>query len=118
MFPRQYVFIVGGLDATVPVPVSVSAGGRCGDTINVCGGGSIVTWQCAKSVEKSEIRSFDAILRRYQVTHARAGDQFLALEHAAQQQADDHEHDRDLDQGKSGLLFSHDSNPPITLVGR
>jgi hypothetical protein len=34
-----------------------------------------------------------------------AVDQFLALEYAAQQQADDDQHDGDFDQGKTTLTF-------------
>ena len=38
-----------------------------------------------------------------QIAHLGAGDEFLPLEHAAQKQADDHQHDGNFDQGKSAL---------------
>jgi hypothetical protein len=43
-----------------------------------------------------------------EVLHLGAVDEFLALEHAAQQQADDDQHDGDFDQGKTCLSGFHD----------
>lgn len=42
-----------------------------------------------------------------EVFHLRAVDQFLSLQHAAEQEADNHQHDGDFDQGEAHLFLSH-----------
>ena len=45
-----------------------------------------------------------------------AVDQFLTLQHAAEQQADDNQHNGDLDQGEAGLLVAHLRSPLLLRV--
>ena len=50
---------------------------------------------------KPEERSFDAILLRNDIAHPRVLNQLLPLEHAAQEQADNDQHDCDFDEGEA-----------------
>src|SRR3989304_6304670 len=76
----------------------------CGDVGEIRRGGVVITRIRAVTVPEPEERDRDLVLRGGQVAHSRTLDQLLALEHGAQQHADDHQHDRDLDQRKTGLI--------------
>ena len=41
------------------------------------------------------------------ILHLRAVNEFLTLQHTAEQQADNDQHDGDFDQGKAGLIAFH-----------
>jgi hypothetical protein len=57
------------------------------------------------------------------VLHFRAIDQFLSLQHAAEQEADNHQNDGDFDQGEAhlflshGILLSKDATPTLSNMG-
>src|SRR6185436_2303527 len=113
-FPGRNVFItrcsgrsVGGYLA---IAVTVSAIRRAGDR---CRGLRVVARQSAETVLGPEEGGLRAILLGNKITHARAGNEFLALENAAEQQADNHQHDSDLDQRETLILLArHDHAPP------
>jgi hypothetical protein len=66
------------------------------------------------TIVESIVGSLNAGLLIRQIPHPRAGNQFLALEHAAQQEADDHQDHGDLDQRETflSLLQLHCDSPP------
>ncbi|MDZ7788232.1 MAG: hypothetical protein U5K73_08965 [Halofilum sp. (in: g-proteobacteria)] len=63
---------------------------------------------------EAEVSSLNPRLLIRQVPHARTRNQLLPLEHAAQQEADDHQDHGDLDQGETFLLSLelHFDSPP------
>ena len=99
MFPNQIWFDVTAAagwrhDLTVAIPVRRRP-------LDIRRGQVVVARQATEPVLEAVERRFDAVLLRDEIADAGAGDQFLALEDAAEQQADDHEHDRDFDQGEA-----------------
>ena len=111
MFPGGDVFVDrAAADDGFYAAVVVAVGARQHvDDVRV--GLAVVAWQCAEAVKEAEVGGLGAVLLRNQVTHARALDQFLTLQHAAQQQADDDEHDCNFNQCKT-VLLTHESSPP------
>ena len=77
------------------------------DAVDVGAGRGVVTGQGAVAVLEAEEGGLDAVLLGDQVAHACPGDQFLAFEHATEQQADDDQHDGDFDQGEAFGVAHH-----------
>jgi hypothetical protein len=77
----------------------------------VAGGADVVDHQRVVAGQGLELVliGVDEGRHRAEVVHnildLRAVDQFLALQHAAEQQADDHQHDGDFDQGETQAVF-------------
>ncbi len=99
----------GGCDSVVfdtPVAVAVER-----DVVDVGAGRGVVTRQGAEAVLEAEERGLDAVLLGDQIAYPCPGDEFLSLEHATEQQADDDQHDGNLDQCKSARITFHDLPP-------
>ena len=110
MFPHGDLLIdrvTGGYGTDLSIVIAVLA---CGTAGNVHRSLAVVARIGTIAVEEPEERSLDAILLRNDVAHTGAGDEFLALEHAAQQEPDNHEHDRNFNQGKA-FLVTHNCGP-------
>src|SRR5690242_14797701 len=101
----------GALDAAIAIAFLA---GSCA-TIDVGIGRCIVSGQRTIAVLKSEERGFDAVLLRYQVAYASARDQFLSLEHTAQQQPDNDQHDSDFDKGEALSVAFHLVPPSVFI---
>jgi hypothetical protein len=114
VLPEQRCFVSDG--GHVPGAVDAGISSRChwaqsSGGIEIGVSTRIVTRQCPEAVLIGVDEGRDVSDVAGEVLHLGAVDQFLALEHAAQQQADDDQHDGDFDQGKTGLFASHDRLP-------
>jgi len=116
VFPYRRVLVDGRYDGgrgnagrALDESVAVAIHGRAIDVAlnRAYGRGlGIVAGIGAEAVLEAEEGRLGAVLQGNQVAHACRGDQFLAFEHAAQQQADDDQHDGDFDQ-REALFFFH-----------
>src|SRR5215212_7946105 len=109
MLPDQYVFNHRARrDRAVAVAIAAAAGRDANVYIrDVGGGGCVIARQRTIAVEKSEIGRLDAVLLLNKVAYSRTGDELLTFQDAAKQQPDDHQDDRDLDQGKTRFSLPH-----------
>ena len=108
MVPAQDLFVreaAGGCGLDQPVAVAIQA--WAGAAVNAGVGRRVVTGQRTVTVLESEKGGFNAILLGDQTAHAGAADQFLTFDHTTQQQANDDQHDGDLDQRESFLSVIH-----------
>src|SRR5450756_351167 len=67
----------------------------------------VITWQRLELVLIAVDGYRDVPEIGGEVFHLGAVDQFLSFQHAAEQQADNHQYDGDFDQGKAGLIAFH-----------
>ncbi|MBM4195646.1 MAG: hypothetical protein FJ197_00920 [Gammaproteobacteria bacterium] len=97
----RFLRVVGAVPATLDRAVAVAVvGGRPGAGEAGRGGG-VVARQHAVAVLVGEDRGGDPLEVVLHLADPGVGDHFLTLQHPADQQADDDQHDRDFDQRKT-----------------
>ena len=99
----------GVVPVAVDYPVSVSVFyGYAGYSRQVSGRSCIISRESIELALVAVDVHRDVTEVGGQVLGPGAVDQFLAFQHAAEQQRDDHQHNGDFDQGKTGLITFHD----------
>src|SRR4030067_2066286 len=119
MLPKQAGLIRGGSSrkpATIDNTIVNSSGCRSIRPGNMGGRSSIIPRKRPEFflIAVDEHRNVFEI--GSEVLDLGAVDQLLPLQHAAEQQADDHQHDGDFDQGKAGLIAFHYDNLLICIL--
>ncbi len=117
--PEHARFLVRGGAAVAAGDLAVAVGAaREGDGAErpARGGVGVVAGNRAVAVLVAVERGRDAGEVGHHVLDLRLRDHLLALEDAAEEQADDHQHDRDLDQGEAFCVRFHFG--PLTGDGR